>query len=154
RKEIIEVLQADGGWKKTSLYKLKLLDSCMKESQRLHPSVMLLCSRTMQETVTLADGTRLPKGANVAVPATCMQSKAVFGDDADNFDGYRFLRLREMAGQENRWQYVTTSAEMFGFGHGMSPTSSCMHACPGRFFASNELKIAIAHLLLMFDWKF
>lgn len=37
RKEIAEVLRVDGGWKKTSLYKMKLLDSCMKESQRLHP---------------------------------------------------------------------------------------------------------------------
>ena len=25
---------------------------------------------------------------------------------------------------------------------------------PGRFFASNEIKMIMAHLLLMFDWKF
>jgi cytochrome P450 len=36
RKEIISVLR-DGGWKKTSLQQMKLLDSAMKESQRLHP---------------------------------------------------------------------------------------------------------------------
>lgn len=36
REEIIETLREDGGWKKTSLYKMKLLDSCMKESQRVH----------------------------------------------------------------------------------------------------------------------
>lgn len=35
RKEIVDVLQADG-WKKTSLYNLKLLDSVLKESQRLN----------------------------------------------------------------------------------------------------------------------
>jgi cytochrome P450 monooxygenase-2 len=34
RREIVDVLQADG-WKKTSLYNLKLLDSVLKESQRL-----------------------------------------------------------------------------------------------------------------------
>jgi len=27
------------------------------------------------------------------------------------------------------------------------------HACPGRFFASNEIKIALIHLLLKYDWK-
>ena len=27
------------------------------------------------------------------------------------------------------------------------------HACPGRFFASNEMKIALSHLLLKYDWE-
>jgi hypothetical protein len=36
RQEVIEVL-GEQGWKKTSLYKLKLLDSVLKESQRLRP---------------------------------------------------------------------------------------------------------------------
>jgi len=39
REEIISVLSASG-WKKTSLYNLKLLDSVMKESQRLKPNVL------------------------------------------------------------------------------------------------------------------
>ena len=37
REEIVNVLSADG-WKKTSLYNLKLLDSVIKESQRLRPA--------------------------------------------------------------------------------------------------------------------
>jgi hypothetical protein len=36
RKEIIEVL-TEGGWKKSSLYNLKLMDSVIKETQRLKP---------------------------------------------------------------------------------------------------------------------
>ena len=39
RQEIVSVLNADG-WKKTSLYNLKLMDSVMKESQRLKPNVL------------------------------------------------------------------------------------------------------------------
>lgn len=35
RQEMVEVLQEHGSLSKASLYKLKLLDSCMKESQRL-----------------------------------------------------------------------------------------------------------------------
>jgi cytochrome P450 len=31
-----------------------------------------------------------------------------------------------------------------GFGHGQ-------HACPGRFFASNEIKVALCHILLKYD---
>jgi len=36
RKEIIDVL-GDGGWNKTTMYKLKLMDSVIKESQRVKP---------------------------------------------------------------------------------------------------------------------
>lgn len=37
RKEIVDVLQ-EHGWKKASLYEMKLLDSVIKESQRVKPS--------------------------------------------------------------------------------------------------------------------
>lgn len=147
RKEIIQVLQEDGGWKKTTLYKMKLLDSCMKESQRLNPAGTLLINRVLLEEVTLSDGTRLPKDSIISIPSIHMRDKEIFGENADKFDGYRFLHMRGEMGYENKWQFVTTSPEMYGFGHGT-------HACPGRFFVSNEIKIAIAHLLLMFDWKF
>lgn len=36
REEAIKVYREDMEWHETSLYKLKLLDSCMKDSQRLN----------------------------------------------------------------------------------------------------------------------
>ena len=47
RDEVVEVLKAEG-WQKTSLYKMKRLDSAIKESQRLKPS-------SIGKTMTLAD---------------------------------------------------------------------------------------------------
>lgn len=49
-------------------------------------------------------------------------------------------------GKENTSQLVATTAEHLGFGHGI-------HACPGRFFAANEVKIALVFALLNYDWK-
>lgn len=43
-------------------------------------------------------------------------------------------------------QLVTTSGEYFAFGHGQ-------HACPGRFFAAAEVKVAVCRLLLEYDLK-
>ncbi|GME34527.1 Cytochrome p450 [Neofusicoccum parvum] len=146
RKEIIEVLQEDKGWKKTSLYKMKLLDSCMKESQRINVQSALFMNRIATAPITLSDGTKIAKGTVVAVPTLHMQDGERWPEPM-KFDGHRFLRMREQPGNENRWQFVTTSAEHLGFGHGK-------HACPGRFFASNEIKIAVAHLLLKYDWQF
>ena len=39
---------------------------------------------------------------------------------------------------------VTPNPDYLLFGHGR-------HACPGRFFAVNELKAMMAHLLLTYD---
>ncbi|KAF5016981.1 hypothetical protein F66182_11165 [Fusarium sp. NRRL 66182] len=151
REEIVRVLTEDGGWKKTSLYKMKLMDSCMKESQRLnvlghrnaHPVLLL---RLGQAPITLSDGTYLAKGVCLAVPNYHMHDPDIFGENTSRFDGHRFLRMREQPGQENKWQFVSTSPHFLSFGHGN-------HACPGRFFASSEIKISLAHLLLKYDWK-
>lgn len=37
RQEIIDAYSEEGGWKKSTLYKMKLMDSVMKESQRMLP---------------------------------------------------------------------------------------------------------------------
>lgn len=39
REEVISVIRAEG-WKKTTLYKLRLMDSVLKESQRLKPAAI------------------------------------------------------------------------------------------------------------------
>ncbi|EOD48581.1 putative cytochrome p450 protein [Neofusicoccum parvum UCRNP2] len=106
----------------------------------------VLMNRVALEAFNLPDGTRVPKGAMVGIPTWHMQDASNF-EDPDKFDGERFLRMRQIPGLETRAQFVTTSADHLGFGHGK-------HACPGRFFASNELKIALCYLLMNYDWKF
>lgn len=56
------------------------------------------------------------------------------------------MRLSGEPGKENTSQLVSTTPEHMGFGHGV-------HACPGRFFAANEVKIALIFILLNYDWK-
>ena len=67
--------------------------------------------------------------------------------EPEKFDAARFLRMRQQSGAESRHQFITTTPEHMGFGHGQ-------HACPGRFFASNEIKIALCFLLLQYDIRF
>lgn len=61
------------------------------------------------------------------------------------WDPYRFMQMRGTA-EENRAHLVSATPQHVGFGHGV-------HACPGRFFAANEIKIALSHILLKYDWK-
>jgi cytochrome P450 len=64
----------------------------------------------------------------------------------EQYDGYRFLRMRAEPGKENAASLISTNPDHLGFGYGL-------HACPGRFFAAHEVKIAMCHILLKYDWR-
>lgn len=165
REEIAQVLRVEG-WKKTSLYNMKLLDSVIKESQRKKPIgigrypiscafaettrliflfIIASMRRVVEQDVKLSTGLVLKKGTGVIVDSYRMWDPNVH-ENPDEWDGYRFLKLRSQPGKENKAQLVSTSADHIAFGHGE-------HACPGRFFAANELKVALCHLLMKYDWK-
>jgi cytochrome P450 len=101
--------------------------------------------RQAKSDITLSDGNVIPNNAMVAVGPVPMSDSNIF-PNADKFDGYRFLKMRNAPGAENKHQFVTTSPDCIVFGHGH-------HACPGRFFASNEIKLLLAHMLMHYDWK-
>ncbi|KAI0469265.1 cytochrome P450 [Xylaria cf. heliscus] len=144
RDEIIEVVGREG-WAKTTLYQLRLMDSFLKESHRVTPLSMMSMNRYIEKPITLSDGTALPKGARLAVVGDWANPDVY--PEPEKFDAARFLKMRQVPGQENGWQFVSTSSSHLGFGHGE-------HACPGRFFASNEIKIILCHLLVKYDWRF
>ncbi|VUC29100.1 unnamed protein product [Clonostachys rosea] len=143
RTEITEVLQAEG-WKKTSLYNMKLLDSVIKESQRLRPISMISMTRKATGDVKLPNGDMIPKGTRTAVLVDKHRDSGIYAN-ADKFDPYRFQKQRGTE-TDNTAHLVSTGPASLGFGHGQ-------HACPGRFFAANEIKVALCHLIVKYDWK-
>ena len=142
REEIISVI-LENGWTKASLQKLRLMDSFLKESQRCTPMAEISMNRYVERQLELSDGTVIPKGSRIFVTGA-YKNPAVY-ENPEKFDAFRFARKRLEPGQSNAWGHVTTSANHMGFGHGQ-------HACPGRFFASNEIKVALCHLLLKYDF--
>ncbi|KAH6625922.1 ent-kaurene oxidase [Boeremia exigua] len=144
RKEIVDVLQVEG-WTKSALFKMRLLDSTIKEAQRIKPNTYTALRRIALKDITLSDNTFIRKGERCMVDATGMLDPKLH-PEPEKFDIYRFLRLREQPEFANKAQLVATSPEHLIFGHGM-------HACPGRFFAANEVKIALIHLILKYEWK-
>ncbi|KAB8227102.1 cytochrome P450 [Aspergillus alliaceus] len=146
REEIISILSEDNGLKTTSFGKMKLLDSCIKESQRLKPLSMASMGRIATEQVVLSDGTVIPKGQSIIVDSSKMWDSKVHPTSPGKWDGYRFLRMREDPKKRDIAQLITTSPEQIAFGYGV-------HACPGRFFAGNEIKIALAAILLKYELK-
>ncbi|KAH8896020.1 cytochrome P450 [Thozetella sp. PMI_491] len=165
REEIESVIREDGMETdadgltylgKQSFAKLKLLDSFIKESQRLSPLSFLGMMRTSLQDYTFSNGITIPEGTRIAFPMWALHQSDTtttyspeYNKDTGNagpevFDGYRFLRLRNLPGRETRHQAVTTGPEAINFGHGP-------HSCPGRFFAIYEIKVLLVELLLNYD---
>ncbi|RYP45086.1 hypothetical protein DL768_008517 [Monosporascus sp. mg162] len=143
REEIVRELR-DGGWKKASLYNMKLLDSIVKESQRLKPISLAAMRRRAVKDIKLSTGLVLKKGTRTIVDIYRMRDPEVY-DNPDEWDGYRFLKLRALPGKDNMAQLVATHRDHLAFGHGI-------YACPGRSFAANEIKVALCHILMKYDW--
>ena len=163
REEIVDALTTQG-WRKSAVTGMKLLDSMMKEIQRIHAPACSKCEamkfskgmtqltglsvslrRWTQTDVTLHDGTKIPKGSMIGVLHDKHFDPTVY-ERPEEFDAWRYIKLAEKTGDRNHWLFVTTSPDHIGFGHGV-------HACPGRFFAANEIKIALTFMLLRYDWR-
>ncbi|EZG00764.1 hypothetical protein H106_08792 [Trichophyton rubrum CBS 735.88] len=144
REEIISVL-GSRELDTTALYQMKLLDSVIKESQRLKPAGLLSMKRYVKESITLSDGLVVPKGTSISVSSHVHWDESVY-PEPNKFDGYRFLKMKGDREKDRIANLVATSPEHLGFGHGV-------HACPGRFFAADEIKILLCHILLKYDFR-
>ncbi|TIC89816.1 Cytochrome P450 monooxygenase trt6 [Colletotrichum higginsianum] len=144
RQEVMSVLSTHG-LSNAGLAGLTLMDSVLKETQRMNPVANSFLNRIALEDFQLSNGMIIPKGTLLGVGPTHMWDNS-FYENGDKFDGYRFLRMREDPEKRQQSYLVSTSPHHLGFGHGS-------HACPGRFFAANEIKIILCHLLLKYEWK-
>ncbi|KAK2051303.1 trichothecene C-8 hydroxylase [Colletotrichum caudatum] len=144
REEMIKAL-SDKGWKMEAIHEMRLLDSVIKESLRLDPGALTSLSRVLDEEVRLSDGTVLPKGSQTLIPSY-RQWNPAFYENPDVYDPYRFVKMRRQEGKEKSSLLVSTTENFTSFGHGIL-------ACPGRFFAASEIKIALIHLLLGYDFR-
>nr|BAD94560.1 cytochrome P450 [Phanerodontia chrysosporium] len=138
-REEVEAAVATEGWTKAATNKMRKLDSVLRESQRLNGPTTASMFRRVLQPVTLSDGTYLPAGTTVVTPTLATHFDDTNYADAQTFDPLRFYKPEGVQAQ-----LVATSADFVTFGHGK-------HACPGRFFAANELKAMMAYILMHYD---
>ncbi|KAB5577915.1 cytochrome P450 [Coniochaeta sp. 2T2.1] len=152
RDEVSTVLEEHGGvWNKRALRQMVKLDSLFRESARLNSFVTLGLNRvvTARNGLVTPSGIRLPQGTHVCVPCYAVLRDGEVYEDAQTFEPFRFAVPRTGSqGEEKgaRKTFTTTGNDYLVFGHGRS-------ACPGRFFAANELKLMMAYLLVNYDME-
>ncbi|KAI0060665.1 cytochrome P450 [Artomyces pyxidatus] len=141
----VEAVVASDGWTKASMGKLRKVGSFLRESQRVHGIDAIAMKRLSHQPFTFSNGVTIPAGVIVSCPIRATHSDDANYPHADVFDGFRFSKLRESDG--TKYQLASTTPDYLAFAHGK-------HACPGRFFAANELKAMLAHILVTYDVKF
>lgn len=113
--------------------------------------------RKVLKPIILSNGQVIPAGVTIEIPAYGVsRDEGVFADP-ETFDGLRFYNLRENSESFNRTsatfskldaaahnQFVSVSQNSLTFGYGR-------HACPGRFFAANEIKMILSRMVLKYD---
>ncbi|KAF2798515.1 cytochrome P450 monooxygenase-like protein [Melanomma pulvis-pyrius CBS 109.77] len=149
REEIRAAMAAnDGIITSRALQSMEKLDSFMKETIRFNGLGFTSFSRKVLKGITLSNGQYIPPGVFIEVPSHAVYQDSTNYPDSDTFDGFRFAKIRKggSATDNARNQFVTTNEQNLFFGYGK-------HACPGRFFAANEIKMILARIILEYDIK-
>ncbi|KAJ7060186.1 cytochrome P450 [Mycena amicta] len=148
REEILRVLsETNGVWTKAAVAKMYRLDSAIRESSRING----VGGTSLARQVRVPEGIKLPNGLVAPQHTTIGVSMDGIHMDPDNypdpmkFDPFRFSRERENGGKpKENVDLSTTSSKYVLFSHGV-------HACPARFFATNDLKLILGHLILNYE---
>ncbi|CAE7025952.1 hypothetical protein CFE70_003690 [Pyrenophora teres f. teres 0-1] len=149
RDEIRQLMaENDGKITFRALQKMEKLDSYMKEATRIYPTGVTAFGRTVMKGFTLSNGQYIPQGVIIETPAAAVYTDGEYYSNPEIFDGYRSFNLRASGNAADiaRNQFVTTNELNLNFGYGR-------HACPGRFFATNEIKMVLARMILEYDMK-
>ncbi|KAI2621578.1 cytochrome P450 monooxygenase [Xylaria nigripes] len=148
RQEYESLLDGEGRLSKQSYLQMPKLDSIMKESQRFNPLLLVTFERIIHEDLTLSNGFTIPGNTTIGVPTQAITMDPKLYPNPEKFDGFRFAKLRkEDPSVEGKAQYVASNPNSMAFGYGR-------HACPGRFFAAQEIKEIMVYLLQNYDMKF
>lgn len=140
---------------------LTKLDSIMKESQRHNPLLLITFERVVTKNYTLSDGFVIPAHTTIGIPTHAISMDPEIVADPESFDGFRFDQSSSSSSSaakdtsssnapddktpSNLYAAARPTSMAFGYGR---------HACPGRFFASAEIKAIMVHLLRNYDFKF
>jgi sterol 14alpha-demethylase len=133
RRESFDIL--NGPVQVAKIKRLRQMENCLKEAERLYPPLVMLMRKTLQPFEV--EGVVIPAGDLVMVSPAVSHRQAKVFRNPDAFDPERFAPPRE----EDR----ETPYSLIGFGGGK-------HRCIGMAFAHQQIKVIWGLLLQRFDF--
>ncbi|KAL5041783.1 hypothetical protein BDW71DRAFT_217425 [Aspergillus fruticulosus] len=150
REEISANTGPDGMISRQGFQNMSKLDSIMKESQRFNPLLLITFERVVTKDYALSDGLTIPANTTIGIPTHAISMDPALYPEPEVFQGFRFADLQKKrdAGEKvASLAYAASHPTSMAFGYGR-------HACPGRFFASAEIKAIMAYLIMNYDFRF
>nr|AFO69295.1 P450 monooxygenase [Epichloe gansuensis] len=145
REEMDECFEKHGKSTKAALDSMYKVDSFIKETQRFNPLDASALARLALKDFTFSNGLHIPKGSVIFTPNSPLFEDERYYKDPKVFDGFRFARMRNDPKSGTMCDLTATNEQSMHFGIGR-------HICPGRFMVSDEVKLAVVHLLSTFDF--
>ncbi|TDZ25022.1 Cytochrome P450 monooxygenase ATR2 [Colletotrichum orbiculare MAFF 240422] len=152
RDEVERVLAGSGGrFTTAALADMKKMDSFLREVMRVTPLSASAYVRKVLKPFELSNGQVIPAGVFVEVPSVGINRDPDVFPDPDVFDALRFYELRMGCCDDDAARAGQLQAAHVGVTH--LSFSFGKHACPGRVFAVNEIKMLLSGLLRDYDIK-
>lgn len=107
---------------------------------------LVLPTRVVLKPLQLSDGTDIPVNTRIGFAIAGVVRDPKIFPRPDEFDGYRSYRKRQEEGHSQKHLLVMPDESHLVFGYGKQ-------ACPGRFFAVNEMKLIFSRLLQCYEMK-
>lgn len=104
----------------------------------------------------MSNGQYIPAGVFLEVPSGGISFDDDIFTNAHTFDALRYYKLRQSKDKESshtKTAEVVASSQFIGVGATSLTFGYGRHACPGRFFAANEIKMIVAVLLMNYEIK-
>jgi cytochrome P450 len=132
------------------------LDSFLKESSRLWAADGISVRRTALRDIILRDGTVVKKGEWICVPAQSIARDDTFFPLAKTFSGFRFAdddSLKDVDPKLGAVRQPEGATGLTQVSPGYHLWGTTRDACPGRFYASNVMKVILVHLLSNYEME-
>ncbi|KAJ5448158.1 Ent-kaurene oxidase [Penicillium cf. griseofulvum] len=138
-----------GQWTKAGLDRLVRVYSTIRESMRVSDLSYIAVPRMVVHPAGLdfqqAGGLlHIPQGVRVCVPSHAIQRDPDCYSDPFIFNSFRFSDTNQVAAARKAPSIATTTDTFHAFGHGR-------HACPGRLFAAQTIKLMLAYLVQHYE---
>ncbi|KAH8554539.1 cytochrome P450 [Umbelopsis sp. PMI_123] len=142
RNEIDESKAKDGELTPEIIAKLPIMDSFLRESLRLGSDYVGFRHKAMKDTV-LPSGITIPKGTTVGLSVYDAHTDPELQDIGTNGIPLTELDPLRFVGRRSK-KSTAVGPDLLVFGVGF-------HSCPGRYFASQEIRYLLACILEKYD---
>jgi cytochrome P450 len=140
------------GWTSTSLLKLRKMESFLKESGRTNSAGIVSFQRLVLSPIPLSNGFIIPAGTHLCAASDARSRDPALYESPLEFRPMRFYASSTTNAEgasevdaTNLFSSVTAGDSWFGTGR---------QACPGRWYASAQIKLVLCLLLTEYELKF